>query len=107
VVALVDDHVVFAPAVLAASLVRTAADKQSAASAGGVDDVLARSAQKLAATRGFTDQQVDDAAVLMAKMSGVEPDGSTLRRNRKLVAKLLARCAEAQPSLAARTRGHR
>ena len=46
-----------------------------------------------------TDQEIDDAAVLMAKMSGAEPDGSALRRNRKLVAKLLA-----QPSLAARER---
>ena len=43
----------------------------------------------------------------MAKMSGVEPEGSSLRRNRKLVTKLLARRAEAPPSLAARIRGNR
>ena len=78
-----------------------------AMSAGGVDDLLARAAQQLAATRDFTDQEIDDAAVLMAKMSGAEPDGSSLRRNRKLVAKLLARRAQAQPSLAARIRGNR
>jgi hypothetical protein len=107
VVALTEQHVVFAPAVLAASLVRTAADEQSAASAGGVDGLLARAAQQLAATKVFSDQEIDDAAVLMANMSGAEPDSSTLRRNRKLVAKLLAHRAEAQPSQAARTRGHR
>jgi len=43
----------------------------------------------------------------MAKMAGVEPDGSSLRRNRKLVTKLLARRAEASPSRAARIRGNR
>jgi hypothetical protein len=92
-VALTEHHVVFAPAVLAASLVHT----------GGVDGLLARAAQQLAATRVFTDQEIHDAAVLMAKMSGAEPDSSALRRNRKLVAKLLAHRVEAQPSLAART----
>ena len=112
VVALVDDRVVFAPAVLAASVVRTAAGEQSAADqsaapAGGVGAVLARAAQQLAATRGFTDQEVDDAAGLIATMSGAEADGSSLRRNRKLVTKLLASGADAQPSLAARTRGPR
>jgi hypothetical protein len=90
---LTEHHVVFAPAVLAASLVHT----------GGVDGLLARAAQQLAATRVFTDQEIHDAAVLMAKMSGAEPDSSALRRNRKLVAKLLAHRVEAQPSLAART----
>jgi hypothetical protein len=94
---------VFAPAVLAASLVRTAGDEPSATSAGGVDGLLVRAAQQLAATRVFTDQEIDDAAVLMAKMSGAEPDSSSLRRHRKLVAKLLAHRAQGQPSLAART----
>ncbi|MEO3761063.1 hypothetical protein ABGB19_22620 [Mycobacterium sp. B14F4] len=107
VVALVDEHVVFAPAVLAASLVRTSTDDQPAAPVGGVDEVLARAAQHLAVTRVFTDQEVDEAAGLMAAMSGAEPDGPSLRRNRKLVGKLLARGAAAQPSLAARTEGHR
>ena len=107
VVALVDDHVIIPAAVLAASLVRTAAEEESGASAGSVDHLLAQAAQQIAATRDFTDQEIDDAAELMAKMSGVEPDGSSLRRNRKLVTKLLARRAEAQPSLAARIRGNR
>ena len=44
---------------------------------------------------------------MMAKMSGADPEGSSLRRNRKLVTKLLARRGEAQPSLAARLRGNR
>ena len=74
---------------------------------GGVDDLLMQAAQQIAATRDLTDQEIDDAAELMAKMSGAEPDGSSLRRNRKLVTKLLARHAEAQPSLAARLRGNR
>ena len=103
VVALVDDHVISPTAVLAASLVRTAAD----AEAGGIEDLLGRAAQQLAVTRDFTDHEIDDAAALLAKMSGVEPDGSSLRRNRKLVAKLVARRAEAQPSLTARIRGNR
>jgi hypothetical protein len=83
--------------------VRSAADEQSATSAGGVHALLGRAARQLAATRVFTDREIDDAAVLMAKMSGAEPDSSSLRRNRKLVAKLLAHRAQAQPSLAART----
>jgi hypothetical protein len=87
--------------------VRTAADEESGASAVGVDDLLAQAAQRIAATRDFTDQEIDDAAELMAKMSGAEPDGSSLRRNRKLVIKLLARRAEGPPSLAARIRGNR
>jgi hypothetical protein len=103
VVALTEHHVVFAPAVLAAGLVRSAADEQSATSAGGVDGLLGRAARQLASTRVFTDREIDDAAILMAKMSGAEPDSSSLRRNRKLVAKLLAHRAQAQPSLAART----
>jgi hypothetical protein len=107
VVALVDEHVVFAPAVLAASLVRTSTDEQPAAPVGGVGQVLARAAQHLAVTRVFTEQEVDDAAGLMVAMSGAEPDGSSLRRNRKLVGKMLERGAEAQPSLVARTEGHR
>jgi hypothetical protein len=44
---------------------------------------------------------------MMVKMSGAEPDGSLLRRNRKLVAKLVARRAQAQPSLAPRIRENR
>jgi hypothetical protein len=107
VVALVDDHVILPAVVLAASLVRTAAEEESRPSAGSVDHLLAQAAQQVAATRDFTDQEIDDAAELMAKMSGVEPDGSLLRRNRKLVTKLLARRAEASPSLAARIRGNR
>jgi hypothetical protein len=90
VVALTEQHVVFAPAVLAAGLLR--ADH-------GVEGLLVRAAQQLAATRVFTDQEIDEAAVLMAKMSGAEPDGSVLRRNRKLLAKL-----RESPSLAARER---
>jgi hypothetical protein len=107
VVALVDDHVIIAAVVLAASLVRTAAEEESKPSARSVDHLLAQAAQQIAATRDFTDQEIDDAAELMAKMSGVEPDGSSLRRNRKLVTKLLARRAEASPSLAVRIRGNR
>jgi hypothetical protein len=107
VVALVDDHVIIPAVVLAASLVRTAAEEESGPSARSVDHLLAQAAQQIAATRDFTDQEIDDAAELMAKMSGVEPEGSSLRRNRKLVTKLLARRAEASPSLAARIRGNR
>ncbi|WNG93704.1 hypothetical protein [Mycobacterium sp. ITM-2016-00318] len=103
VVALTEHHVVFAPAVLAAALVRSAPDEKSATSAGGVDALLGRAARQLAATKVFTDPEIDDTAVLMAKMSGAEPDSSSLRRNRKLVAKLLAHRTQAQPSLAART----
>src|SRR3954462_13746269 len=77
VVALTEHHVVFAPAVLAAALVRSAADEQSATSAGGVDGLLRRAARQLAATRVFTDKEIDEAAVLMAKMSGAEPDSSS------------------------------
>jgi hypothetical protein len=105
--ALVDDHVIIPVAVLAASLVRNAAEGESGASASSVGHLLAQAAQQIAATRDFTDQEIDDAAELMAKMSGVESEGSSLRRNRKLVTKLLARRAEAPPSLAARIRGNR
>ena len=103
VVALTEQHVVFAPAVLAAALLRSADDEQPATSAGAVDGLLGQVARQLAATRVFTDREIDDAAVLMAKMSGVEPDSSSLRRNRKLVARLLAHRVHSQPSLAART----
>jgi len=68
---------------------------------------LAQAAQQIAATRDFTDEEIGDAAELMAKMSGVDAEGSSLRRNRKLVTKLLARRAEASPSRAARIRGNR
>ena len=107
VVALVDDNVITPAVVLAASLVRTAAEEESGPSAVSVDHLLAQAAQQIAATRDFTDQEIDDAAEMMAKMSGVEPEGSSLRRNRKLVSKLLARRAESSPSLAARIRGNR
>jgi hypothetical protein len=107
VVALVDEHVIIPAVVLAASLVRTAAEEESRPSAVSVDHLLAQAARQIAATRDFTDQEVDDTAELMTKMSGVEPEGSSLRRNRKLVTKLLARRAEASPSLAARIRGNR
>ena len=107
VVALVDDHVITAAVVLAASLVRTAPDEESGVAADGVDDLLTQAAQQIAATRELTAHEIDDAAELMAKMSGADPEGSSLRRNRKLVTKLLARRGEAQPSLAARLRGNR
>jgi GTPase-associated protein 1 len=107
VVALVDDHVIIPAVVLAASLVRTAAQEESGPSARSVNHLLAQVAQQIAATCDFTDQAIDDTAELMAKMSGVEPQGSSLRRNRKQVIKLLARRAEASPSLAARIRGNR
>ncbi len=107
VVALTEHQVVFAPAVLAAALVRSAADEQPGTSAGGVDGLLGRAARQLAATRVFTDREVDDAAVLMAKMSGAEPDSTSLRRNRKLVVRLLTHRTQAQPSLAARTKERR
>jgi hypothetical protein len=107
VVALVDDHVIIPAVVLAASLVRTVVEEESKPPAGSVDRLLAQAAQQIAATRDFTDLDIDDAAELMAKMAGVEPDGSSLRRNRKLVTKLLARRAEASPSRAARIRGNR
>ena len=86
-----EQHVALAPAVLAAGLVREGTR--------GVDGVLAQAAQQLAATRIFTDQEIDDAAVLMAKMSGAEPEGAALRRNRKLLTKL-----RVAPSVAARER---
>jgi hypothetical protein len=104
-VALIDDRVIAPVAVLAASLVRTAADEESGTSAVGVDHLLAQAAQQIAATRDFTEREIDDAAELMAKMSGVDPEGSTVRRNRKLVTKLLSR--RAQASLVARMRGNR
>jgi len=104
---LVDDHVIIPAVVLAASLVRTVVEEESKPPAGSVDRLLAQAAQQIAATRDFTDLDIDDAAELMAKMAGVEPDGSSLRRNRKLVTKLLARRAEASPSRAARIRGNR
>jgi hypothetical protein len=107
VVALVDDNVIIPAVVLAASLVRTAAEEDSRPSAGSVDHLLAQAAQQIAATRDFTDEEIGDAADLMAKMSGVAPDSSSLRRNRNLVTKLLARRAEASPSLAHRIRGNR
>ncbi|MFG1929985.1 hypothetical protein ACGFK1_04935 [Mycobacterium sp. NPDC048908] len=82
VLALTEHHAFLVPVVLAAGLVRAAR---------GVDHVLAQAAQQLAATRVFTDQEIEDTAVLMAKMSGAEPDGSALRRNRKLLTRLQVR----------------
>jgi hypothetical protein len=105
--ALVDGHSISPAAVLAATLVRAADEESEAPAGGGVNDLLAQAALQVAATREFSDQDVDDAASLMAQMSGTTSDGGVLRRNRKMVAKLLARRAEAQPSLAARIRGSR
>ena len=82
VLALTEHHASLAPVILAAGLVRAAR---------GVDHVLAQAAQQLAATRLFTDQEIEDAAVLMAKMSGAEPDGSSLSRNRKLLTRMQVR----------------
>jgi hypothetical protein len=107
VLTLVHDHVITPAAVVAASLVRTAAHRESGEPASGVDELLARTAQQLAVTRDFADQEIEDAAVLMARMSGDDPDGSSLRRNRKLVAKLVTRRAQAQPSLATHFRENR
>ena len=107
VVALADDHVIVPAVVLAASLVRAGAEEGSKPSAGSVDHLLAQAAEQIAATRDFTDQEIDDTAELMAEMSGVEAAGSSPRRNRKLVTKLLARRAAASPSLADRIRGNR
>jgi hypothetical protein len=108
-VALVDSHVIAPAAVIAASLVRAAAAEAGAeaAGSGGVEDLLAQAAQQVAATREFSDQDVDEAASLMAQMSGIQRAGGVLRRNRKIVAKLLVRGTEAQPSLVSRIRGSR
>jgi hypothetical protein len=87
--------------------VRTTADEQSAASAVGVDGLLTRAAHHIAATRDFTEQEIHGAAELMAKMSGAEPERSTLRRNRKLVTRLLSRRGEGEPSPTAQMWGNR
>ncbi len=108
-VALVDDQVIVPAAVIAASLVRTGATEEDAEAAGNssVEGLLAQAAQQLAAASEFSEQDVAEAASLMAQMSGIEPDGGVLRRNRKMVARLLARGTAAQPSLASRIRGSR
>ena len=88
-----DGHVIVPAAVIAASLVRRGGEEDAEAAAGsGVEDLLAQAAQQVAATREFTDQDVDDAASMMAQMSGIEPDGGRrCAATEEQVSKLLAR----------------
>ena len=58
-----------------------------------VFDLAARQAAQAAT------QPIAQAGAVV-EMSGVEPEGSSLRRNRKLVTQLLARSAEAPPAAA-------
>ena len=72
-VELVEDQVIGAAAVIAASLARAAAGEEDAGAAGGsgIEGLLAQAAQQLAATREFSDQDLAEAASLMAGQSRI------------------------------------
>lgn len=106
VVTLVDQQVLPAAEVLAASLIPVAADDGDTA-ATGVDAVLAAAAEQLVATREFTDEDVDAAIAALARLTGIGAEDAPPRRYRKMVHKLLSQRPEGQSSLAARIRGSR
>jgi hypothetical protein len=106
VVTLVDQQVIPAAEVLAASLIPVAADDADT-TAAGVDAVLAAAAEQLVAAREYTDEDVDAAAAALARLTDIGPEDAPPRRYRKMVHKLLSQRPEGQSSLAARIRGNR
>jgi hypothetical protein len=106
VVTLVEQQVLPAAEVLAASLIPVAVDDADTA-ATGVDAVLAAAAEQLVATREFSDEDVDAAVAALARLTGIGAEDAPPRRYRKMVHKLLSQRPEGQSSLAARIRGSR
>jgi hypothetical protein len=101
---LVEDRALTPAALVAAALMRTGGGEDRGASAAGVADVLRQAAHRIVATHGFTDREIDSAAELMAKMSGADPERSTLRHNRELVTRLVSRRPGTPPPLSASVR---
>lgn len=69
----------------------------------GIDAAFTVAADRLARTRDFSEDDVDGVAGMMVRLAGPEDGGSSLRRYRKIVHKLLARRADVQPTPAAPT----
>lgn len=96
VLALVDNDIVAAAEVLAASLLRTDAAEPGDA----VDGVLAAAATALAASRQFSDDDQEGVLAVMMRMAGGN-EGTPPRRYRKLVATMLARRGDGRAPLTA------
>ncbi|KZS51728.1 hypothetical protein A4G26_19965 [Mycobacterium kansasii] len=97
VVALVEDHIVTATALLAASLLRA-----DAANTDAVDSVLADAAAAVAAAGHLSDDDEEAVLTAMVQMAGNNREVTPSRRYRKLVHAMLAQRAEARPPIATR-----
>ena len=108
-VAMSDSQVIFGTAVIAAALLRSAGQEEAAENA--VDDVvgavLTAAAEQLTTTRDFSEEDEEAAATIMCQMAGIEPESGALRRNKKMVHKLVAKRNDPQSSLGARMWGNR
>lgn len=96
VLALVDNNIVTATEVLAASLLRA----DAAEPGDSIDGVLAGAAAALTASRQFNDDDQEGVLAMMMRMAG-SSEGSPPRRYRKLVSTMLARRAERRAPLTA------
>lgn len=96
VLALVDNNIVTATEVLAASLLRA----DAAEPGDSIDGVLAGAAAALTASRQFSDDDQEGVLAMMMRMAG-SSEGSPPRRYRKMVSTMLARRADRRAPLTA------
>ncbi|BBZ36007.1 GAP1-N2 domain-containing protein [Mycolicibacterium confluentis] len=89
VCALVDSGVLSAPVLVAVSLTQDDPDRtDEPVVTPSVAALLRQVAAHVAATREFTDSEVDSAAALMAQWTG-QDSGGALRRHRKMIGRLV------------------
>jgi hypothetical protein len=100
-VALVDEGVITAIEVLAASLLRA---DVAAAPGDAVETVLAAAGETLTAAGHFTEDDHEAVLAMMMRMAGKHPEETPPRRYRKLVQAMLAPRADVRPPPAAQTR---
>ncbi|WP_135451351.1 hypothetical protein [Mycobacterium sp. DL99] len=103
---LIEGNEIAPQAVMAVSLVSTAAAEDSERLPDPVDELVGQLAQRAAAGLVEDDTLVEGVTVLMTQLSGDTSDGAQ-RRYRKMVSKMLERRGDTPPSLVARLRGNR
>lgn len=104
VVPLVADRHIAPYAVLAISLLRSAAAEAADVPLDPVHELVNQLAERVVATLPGDENDADGVTALMAQLSGDSSEG-TVRGYRKMVSRLLARRGDPHTSLAARLRG--
>ena len=98
VVALVEDQIISATAVLAASLLRADAAAEDSDADDAVAAVLAEAAAALTAGGHVTDDDQEAVLAAMVQMAGNNGEAAPPRRYRKLVHTMLAQRGDARPA---------